>query len=166
MRYNVAVNERPPRQDPDQSLHQGLASFRRQLRKFLLVSENAVNQAGLHPQQHQLLLAVAGVPADCSPSIAYAAESLGLKHNTVVELVDRCVQQDLLERTTDPSDRRRVCLRTTARGQRLLKRLSQVHLQELDLRGPLLIESLQDVLRSEAERLPRTSRKKARTGNR
>ena len=43
------------------------------------------------PQQHQLLLAVAGVPAGRSPSIAYAAEALRLKHNTVVELVDDAI---------------------------------------------------------------------------
>jgi DNA-binding MarR family transcriptional regulator len=135
------------------------------LRKFLLVSENAASQAGLHPQQHQLLLAVAGVPADRSPSIAYAAETLGLKHNTVVELVDRCAQEGLLERAMDPVDRRCVCLRTTARGQKVLDRLSQVHLQELSLRGPLLIQSLQSVLRTETQGLPCTSRKMSRTRN-
>lgn len=116
-----------------------------------MVSENAANDAGLHPQQHQLLLAVAGVPAGRSPSIAYAAEALGLKHNTVVELVDRCAQEGLVERAIDPADRRRVCLRTTARGQQMLNRLSQFHLQELSLRGPLLIQSLQIVLRTETQ---------------
>jgi DNA-binding MarR family transcriptional regulator len=145
------VSERPVRKDPNQPLHQALASFRHQLRKFLLVSENAANDAGLHPQQHQLLLAVAGVPAGRSPSIAYAAEALGLKHNTVVELVDRCAQEGLVERAIDPADRRRVCLRTTARGQQMLNRLSQFHLQELGLRGPLLIQSLQIVLRTETQ---------------
>lgn len=129
----------------------------------MLVSEDAANDAGLHPQQHQLLLAVAGVPAGRSPSIAYAAEALGLKHNTVVELVDRCAQEGLLERATDLADRRRVCLRTTARGQKVLDRLSQVHLQELNLRGPLLIESLQDVLRTEAHGRLRPGRRQVPT---
>jgi DNA-binding MarR family transcriptional regulator len=128
----------------------------------LLVSENAANQAGLHPQQHQLLLAVAGVPANISPSIAYAAEALGLKHNSVVELVDRCVQEGLLERAPDPADRRRVCLRTTTRGQQMLDRLSQVHLQELSLRGQMLIESLQTVLRTETRGLPTIRRRQRR----
>jgi DNA-binding MarR family transcriptional regulator len=128
-----------------------------------LVSENAANDAGLHPQQHQLLLAVAGVPSDRSPSIAYAAEALGLKHNTVVELVDRCVQEGLLERASDPADGRRVCLRTTSRGQKVLDRLSQVHLQELGVHGPMLIESLQDVLRTEAHGHQDPGRRKVRT---
>jgi DNA-binding MarR family transcriptional regulator len=155
------VTDRPA-SDPNQSLHQALASFRRQLRKFLLVSESAANEAGLHPQQHQLLLAVAGVRAGSSPSIAYAAEALGLKHNTVVELVDRCAQEGLLERATDPTDGRRVCLRTTPRGQKVLDRLSRVHLQELNLRGPLLVESLQEVLGTESHGLSRAGRRHAR----
>jgi DNA-binding MarR family transcriptional regulator len=149
------VSERPPRQDPNQSLHQTLASFRRQLRKFLLISENAANDAGLHPQQHQLLLAIAGVPDGCSPSIAYAAKALGLKHNSVVELVDRCEREGLLDRVTDIEDRRRVCLRATARGQKVLNRLSQAHMRELNSQGPLLIQALQNVLQTTAQRLPR-----------
>lgn len=158
MRYNIAVSERTAKQDPNLPLHQALASFRHQLRKFLLVSESAANAAGLHPQQHQLLLAVAGVPVGTSPSIAYAAEALGLKHNTVVELVDRCVQEGLLERATDPMDRRRVCLRATARGQRVLNRLSQVHMRELNSQGPLLIQALQNVLQTTPRSLPRSAR--------
>ena len=158
------MSEHPDRQDQYQSLHQALASFRHELRKFLLISENAANQAGLHPQQHQLLLAVAGVPAERSPSIAYAAEALGLKHNTVVELVDRCEQEGLLERAMDPSDRRRVCLQTTTRGQKVLDRLSQAHFQELSLRGPLLIEALNSILQTETHGLPRSGRKKLHTG--
>ena len=144
-------------QDPNQPLHQALAEFRRQLRKFLLVSENAANAADLHPQQHQLLLTVAGVDAARSPSIAYAAEALGLKHNSVVELVDRCEKEGLLGRTTDPEDRRRVCLRTTARGQRVLDRLSHLHLQELNSQGPRLIEALQRVLQNQGRRRRRSS---------
>ncbi|MGO8719476.1 MAG: MarR family winged helix-turn-helix transcriptional regulator [Acidobacteriaceae bacterium] len=153
------MSARSPKQAPNQSLHQALAEFRRQLRKFLLVSENAANDVGLHPQQHQLLLAVAGVPDGRSPSIAYAAEALGLKHNTVVELVDRCGKEGLLERASDPNDRRRVCLRTTARGQKVLTRLSQFHLQELNLLGPRLIQTLETVLQSQGKPHPRSSRK-------
>ena len=148
------------KQDPNQPLHRALAEFRRQLRGFLLASENAANEAGLHPQQHQLLLAVAGVPAGISPSIAYAAEALGLKHNTVVELVDRCEKEGLLMRATDPEDRRRVCLRTTARGQRVLGRLSQVHLRELNLQGPLLIQALQNVVNAKSGGVPYRNRKR------
>lgn len=133
----------------NQPLHQALAEFRHQLRVFLQSSEAAAHQAGIHPQQHQLLLAVAGVPSGVSPSIAYAAERLGLKHNSVVELVDRCEAEGLLQRTTDPADGRRVCLRISQRGQGVLNALSQMHLRELYSQGPNLIEALQQVLRND-----------------
>ena len=146
------MNDRLRKQDPNRALHQALAEFRRQLRKFLLVSENAANNAGLHPQQHQLLLAVAGAPADRSPSITYAAEALGLKHNSVVELVDRCEKEGLLQRAPDPEDRRRVCLQTTRRGQKVLDRLSRAHLMELNSQAPCLIRALENVLQSQSPR--------------
>ena len=72
------------------NLHQALAEFRYQLRSFLVLSEQAAQQVYLHPQQHQLLLQIAGAPAGTIVSIAYAAGSaLGLRHHTVVELTDR-----------------------------------------------------------------------------
>jgi len=137
--------------DSSQSLHRALADFRHQLRTFLLASEDAAQEAGLHPQQHQLLLAVAGVSQEISPSIAYVAERLGLKHNSAVELVDRCQWQGLIQRKADPQDRRRVCLKITSRGQKILDRLSQVHLRELYSRAPYLIGALQKVLQNETK---------------
>ncbi len=145
------MRPQPTHQDPHKPLHRALAEFRHQLRTFLLASEDAAHQAGLHPQQHQLLLAVAGVSPEVCPSIAYAAELLKLKHNTVVELVDRCEKEHLLARTTDPADGRRVCLRVTTQGQKVLDRLSHVHLQELYSQAPHLIRALQKVLQNETK---------------
>ncbi len=144
--------------DTDPFLYRALAEFRHQLRIFLMASENAAHEAGLHPQQHQLLLTVAGVPDEVCPSIAYAAELLGLKHNTVVELVDRCEQEGLLQRSTDSSDRRRVCLQITSRGRRILDQLSQAHVRELHSQAPCLMEALRKVLRTEtkATRIPQS----------
>ena len=51
-----------------------LADFRYQLRLFLHFSECAAIGAGLQPQQHQLLLQVAGAPEAIAVTIAYAAE--------------------------------------------------------------------------------------------
>src|ERR1017187_2146233 len=84
-----------------------LADFRFELRRFLQFSECAALEAGLQPQQHQLLLQVAGAPEATSVTIAYAAERLGLKHNSTVELVDRSEREGFLTRTPDPGDRRR-----------------------------------------------------------
>ncbi len=152
-----------PGRNSDQALHCALAEFRHQLRGFLVASEEAAQQAGLHPQQHQLLLAIAGAPSGVSSSIAYAAERLRLKHNSVVELVDRSEREGLLRRGPDPQDGRRVCLGVTARGRRVLKKLSQVHLRELNSQAPHLIRALQDVLASGVKGAPREPTGKERT---
>jgi DNA-binding MarR family transcriptional regulator len=119
-----------------------LAEFRYRLRAFVLFSEQAAHTAGLQPQQHQLLLQISGAPAGAVPTIAYAAERLGLRHNSVVELANRSVEEGLLERTSDETDARRVLLRITSKGARLLHKLAAHHRSELEVMGPALIEAL------------------------
>jgi len=43
--------------------YQALAEIRYQIRRFLHFSEQTAREAGLVPQQHQLLLALKGLPA-------------------------------------------------------------------------------------------------------
>jgi DNA-binding MarR family transcriptional regulator len=119
-----------------------LAEFRYRLRGFLHFSEQAATAAGLQPQQHQLLLQIAGAPAGAVPTIAYAAERLGLRHNSVVELANRSEDEGLLERVSDEVDARRVLLRVTPRGNRVLHKLAAHHRSELEIMGPALIEVL------------------------
>lgn len=140
-------------------LTHALASFRYQLRLFLQFSENAAHAAGLHPQQHQLLLQIAGAPEGCSTTIAWAAERLGLRHNSTVELVDRLVKEQLLLRSADPADGRRVVLRMTPRGERMLGQLSAYHACELYDLAPELLRSIRGIGRH--ERGKRIERKRA-----
>jgi DNA-binding MarR family transcriptional regulator len=132
--------DRPP-------LLQALAEFRYTLRTFLQFSERAATEAALHPQQHQLLLQIAGASDGIATTIAYAAERLGLRHHSVVELADRCVAEGLLLRTEDAEDRRRVLLVITSKGRRLLDSLSDHHARELRELGPQLIRALQRIER-------------------
>ena len=122
-----------------------LADFRYELRRFLLFSENAAQEAGLQPQQHQLLLQVAGAAEGTAVTIAYAASRLGLKHNSTVELVDRSEREDLIERTTDKEDKRRAILRLTRKGRQVLQRLSGEHARELNEMAPRLVRALRRV---------------------
>jgi DNA-binding MarR family transcriptional regulator len=122
-----------------------LADFRFELRRFLHFSECAAFAAGLQPQQHQLLLQVAGAPDSTLVSIAYAAARLGLKHNSVVELVNRSENEGLLARTTDSDDKRVVILRITNKGRQVLDGLSGVHARELNELAPRLIQALEHV---------------------
>jgi DNA-binding MarR family transcriptional regulator len=126
-------------------LLQALAEFRYHLRTFTHLSEQAANKIDLHPQQHQLLLQIAGAPSGTLASIAYAAERLGLRHHTVVELVDRSVAEGLLLRTEDPNDGRRVILAITRKGRKILNTLSEYHAHELRDLGPRLIHSLKNI---------------------
>jgi DNA-binding MarR family transcriptional regulator len=143
MRYNLIVSDIA--KGTARERLQTLAEFRYALRRFLHFSELAASEAGLHPQQHQLLLQIAGAPSGSVASIAYAAERLGLRHHTVVELVDRSVAEGLLIRTEDPSDGRRVILAITKKGRKILQNLSEYHARELRELGPRLIRSLKDI---------------------
>src|SRR5436305_10919586 len=109
---------------------QALARFRRALRNFLRFSEDAARRAGLTPSQHQLLLMVKGF-GEGPPSVGDAAEWLGLRHHSAVELVDRAVTAGLLQREADPDDARRQLLRLSGLGEAKLTALSALHRDEL-----------------------------------
>jgi DNA-binding MarR family transcriptional regulator len=121
---------------------QTLAEFRHQLRLFLSFSETAAQKVGLQPQQHQLLLQIAGAPDKVVATIGYVAERLGLRHNTAVELSNRCEEAGLIVRKQGGSDRRCVVLNVSPKGQEMLEALSIDHARELNELGPQLIQSL------------------------
>src|SRR4029453_19373862 len=73
-----------------------MAELRYQIRRFLRFSENAAREAGIEPQQHQLLLAVRGLPGGLKPTIGVLAERMQLQHHSTVELIDRLVDRGFL----------------------------------------------------------------------
>ncbi|MGB8029242.1 MAG: MarR family winged helix-turn-helix transcriptional regulator [Terracidiphilus sp.] len=123
-----------------------LAEFRFQLRRFLHVSQAAAEQMGLHNQQYQMLQCVGGMPEDMAPTIANVAKRMLLKHNSTVELVDRAIEQGLLRRVGDEADHRRILLRVTPQGERILAALAEFHTRELEQSGPELVRALDDIL--------------------
>ncbi len=138
---------------------QRLAEFRFQLRRFLHFSNAAAEEAGVRPQQYQLLLCVSGMPDELEHTIAHVAARMLLKHNSAVELVDRTIEQGLLKRVPDPTDHRRILLRVTQQGEDVLDSLAAWHLQELDQAGPELIRALRRVLAMKGESSSAGSRK-------
>lgn len=114
-----------------ESDYRALAQFRHALRRFLRFSEEAARREGVTPSQHQLLLAIRGFAGTVPPSIADLAEQLQLRHHSTVELVDRAESSGLVRRRTDRADLRRQLLSLTAKGARILDRLSQEHRDEL-----------------------------------
>ena len=122
-----------------------LADFRYALRRFLRFSEAAARQAGLTPQQHQLLLAIKGFPGGRAPTIGEIAERLGVRHHSAVELVQRLEEAGLLARAPDAQDRRRVHLLLAPRAEDHLAGLSESHLRELRRLRPILAELVEAV---------------------
>jgi len=128
-----------------------LATFRYALRQFLRFSETAARQAGITPQQHQAILAIAGFPGQDQITVSELAERLQIRHHSAVGLVDRLVAQDLVMREPGKADRREVYVSLTPQGNDILAQLSAAHRQELRRIGPqlhLLLEQLtgEDVL--------------------
>lgn len=127
--------------------YQALAEFRYQLRRFLCFSERAARAAGLEPQQHQLLLAVKGLPEGRKATISALAERLQLAHHSTVELVDRLAERGFIERCRGEGDQRWVFVTLTSQGEVVLRTLSSAHRAELQSTGPALVEALTLLLR-------------------
>ncbi len=115
----------------DKETIQELASFRYNLRRFLRFSENAARDCGVTPQQHQLMLGVAGFTERGAATISELAEFLQEKNNSVVGLVERATESGLVRRRNATSDRRLVMVSLTPRGKEILSRLSLLHNEEM-----------------------------------
>ena len=136
------------------SQYQSLAEFRYQLRRFLHFSEQAARSVGLEPQQHQLLLALKGLPQGRPATVGELAERLQIQHHSTVELINRMVEKNFLERSRDESDQRKVIIHLTPYGEEILRKLSLLHRTELRSSGPELVRSLNSVINGEGHDPP------------
>ena len=107
-----------------------LAEFRYELRCFLRFSERAARAAGLTPQQHQLLLGVAGFTGRGWATIKELAEFLQERHNAVVGLVQRAERRGLVLKSPGERDHRTIRVNLLPQGERLLRKLSGIHQPE------------------------------------
>lgn len=130
------------RNTSDSVNYEALARFRYELRKFQAFSKTAANKTGLTPQQHQALLSIRGFSSRDPVSVGDLAEFLLIRHHTAVELIDRMTKLGLLSRIVDETDGRRVLVKLTKEGERRLRELSKIHLEELRAIGPTLTKIL------------------------
>jgi DNA-binding MarR family transcriptional regulator len=133
--------------DLEVSEYRALAEFRARLRRFLQFSERAAREAGIEPQQHQLLLAIKGLPEDARPTIRELAGRMLLKHHSTVELINRLERRGAVARTQSQDDAREVLIRLTRTGDAILRRLTLAHRQELETTGPELARALKAAIR-------------------
>lgn len=125
---------------PTDRQYRQLLAFRVQLRRFDQWSRDAAAGQGLTHAQHQLLLAIRGSATPGGPPIGEVAEALLVRPHTAGELADRMAGAGLVERVQDEADHRKVRLRLTPAGERVLHDLTAVHLAELKRLRPLLGE--------------------------
>jgi DNA-binding MarR family transcriptional regulator len=135
-----------PRKEISAAGYRRLAEFRYRIRQFLHLSEEAARSKDIEPQQHQVLLAIKGLPEGSRPTVRTLSERLCLRHHSTVELIDRLVEQGAVERRHSDQDRREVLIELTPHGEELLHQLSVLLWQELRVSGPALSESLLTVL--------------------
>jgi DNA-binding MarR family transcriptional regulator len=130
------------------SEYEVLAEFRYTLRRFMNFSENAVEDIGLTPQQHQALLAIKGFPGREWITVGELAERLQIRHNSAVGLVNRLETENLIDRSPAADDRRQVFISITEHGLSILEKLSNTHREELQRLSPqlrLLLERIEEL---------------------
>jgi DNA-binding MarR family transcriptional regulator len=155
------MNSRPRSSALTPSDYEDIAEFRYQIRRFLRFSEDTARSAGLAPQQHQLLLAVKGMPGGRAARISDLAERMQIQHHSAVELVDRMAARGLVNRALAEDDRREVYVLLTPRGESVLRVLTLHHKNELRQAAPTLVATLQKVAKM---RQSAGTRQAARTG--
>jgi DNA-binding MarR family transcriptional regulator len=134
--------------------YRALAELRYQIRRFMHFSERMARSAGLEPQQHQMLLAIKGLPPGRTATIGELAERLQLQHHSTVELIDRLVERGFVERRRDdPDDQRRVHVYLTPDGEGILLKLSAIALAELRSTGPALVRALNVLIANNGEHI-------------
>jgi DNA-binding MarR family transcriptional regulator len=141
---------RPPQLDSHE--YELLAAFRHALRGFMRFSELEAEKGGLTAQNYQALLALRACPAGGRLTINGLAQQLMIRHNSAVGLVDRLTKQRLVAREPAPEDARKVYLRLSAKGDRVLHKLAEVHREELRRIGPQLESLLHSITEGQAKR--------------
>jgi DNA-binding MarR family transcriptional regulator len=125
-----------------QADYERLAEFRYLLRRFLVFSEEAAEQAGLTAQQHQALLVIKGRPGSKPMPTGMLAERLAIRHHSAVGLIDRLIAKNLIRRRNDSADRRQVLIDLTPKAEKVLQSLTVAHREEIERLAPLLRELL------------------------
>jgi DNA-binding MarR family transcriptional regulator len=110
---------------------EALSDFRYQLRRFLRFSEEVVRGEGITPLQYLLLLHIKGFPGRDWATVGELAEKLQAHHHGTVALVSRCEGLGLVKRRPSETDRRRVEIHLTPKGERSIEQLARIHRAEL-----------------------------------
>ena len=148
--FMAASHRRPtaaPARPADRIDYPALADLRYRVRRFLRSREVAARAAGVEPQHYLVLLQVTGLAGRGPATIGVLAERLQITHHGVVQLVDRLVERDMVERRRGGPDRRQVVVALRPAGEAVLRRLAMHSLTDLKTEGPALVASLRRLIR-------------------
>jgi len=112
-----------------------LAALREGIRRYLAWAEQRAREHRMTPAQVQLALAVRSHPDPAGPTLTELADTLLLRHHSVVGLVDRAENAGLVARARDSEQHSRVHVSLTPAGAERLKALSALHLEWLAEHG-------------------------------
>src|SRR4029079_694017 len=123
--------------------YEKLADFRYRLRRFLRFSEDATRKRGVPLLKYLLMRRIGGFLGRDWATVGELAERLQAKHHGVVSLVSRCEALGLVRRSISNSDRRRVEVQLTRKGDERLEQLAHLHRVELlSLQGAFAVPDL------------------------
>jgi len=89
------------------------------------------------------MLQIKGFPDREWATVGELAERLQAKHHGVVSLISRCEVAGLVRRNTSSSDKRRVEVKLTKKGNECLEQLARLHRVELmSLQGEFAVPDL------------------------
>jgi DNA-binding MarR family transcriptional regulator len=108
-----------------------LAALRAGIRRYLAWAEQCARDHGMTPAQVQLALAIRAHDDPAGPTLTELAETLLLRHHSVVGLVDRAERNGFVQRGRDPKHQTLVHVHLTAVGAERLEALSALHLDWL-----------------------------------
>lgn len=127
-----------------------LSEFRYQIRRYLVLSDEAAKSAGLHPRQYQLLLALKGLPPEIEPTVGNLAARLQILHHSAVELISRSEKKGFIKRERSKQHRSYVFVRITRKGETVLRKLVTARRKELRTTGPILVKMLNSLTKQSA----------------
>ncbi|MDX6716911.1 MAG: hypothetical protein QOH30_3469 [Baekduia sp.] len=112
-----------------------LAALRAGIRRYLAWAEQCARDHGMTPAQVQLALAIRAHDDPAGPTLTELAETLLLRHHSVVGLVDRAERNGFVQRERDPKHQTLVHVQLTPVGAERLEALSALHLDWLAEHG-------------------------------
>jgi DNA-binding MarR family transcriptional regulator len=125
-----------PRPPVDDAGYTQLAALRAGIRRYLAWAEQCAREHDMTPAQVQLALAIRSHPDPAGPTLTELAETMLLRHHSVVGLVDRAEHAGLVTRARDEKYPTRVHVLLTPEGAQRLAELSALHLAWLADHGP------------------------------